>query len=134
MKTARVAFSVSRAHTALVVLLLVGIATAASAEWRQTETEHFLIVYERQDQASADELAAICEDVYAKVTGFFRSSPLKVPVVIRGRLDYANGMNAPFPERLELIVTAPSWPWMGSRSESWLRFLLTHELTHYVHL
>jgi Tol biopolymer transport system component len=119
---------------AVVAVLLAVAAVAASAEWRQSETEHFLIVYEPQDQASADELAAICEDVYAKVTGFFRSYPDKVPVVIRGRLDYANGMTMPFPQRLELIITAPSWPWMGSRSESWLRILLTHELTHFVHL
>ena len=67
-------------------------------------------MYEPADQASADELASICEDVYAKVTGFFRSYPKKIPVVIRGRLDYANGLTAPFPGRLELIVTAPSWP------------------------
>jgi hypothetical protein len=135
----RTARGAGNARAAIVALLLAGIATSAaaasaSAEWLQTETEHFLIVYERQDQASADELAAICEDVYAKVTGFFRSYPKKVPVVIRGRLDYANGMTAPFPGRLELIVTAPSWPWMGARSESWLRILLTHEFTHYVHI
>ncbi len=43
-------------------------------------------------------------------------------------------MNAPFPERLELIVTAPSWPLMGSRSGSWMQVLLTHELAHYVQL
>lgn len=119
---------------AFVALLLAAAARIAAAEWRQAETEHFLIVYERQDQASADELAAICEDVYAKVTAFFRSYPRRVPVVVRGRLDYANGLTAPFPGRLELIVTAPSWPWMGARSESWMRVVLTHELTHYVHL
>ncbi len=124
-----------RAVTPLLAAFLVAAsAVAGRAEWRQAETEHFLIVYERQDQASADELAAICEDVYAKVTGFFRSSPPRIPVVIRGRLDYANGLTAPFPERLELIVTAPSWPWLGSRSGSWLRSVLTHELTHYVQL
>jgi hypothetical protein len=137
--TARVPCGTGSVRAMLVTLLLTGIATSAaaasaSAEWRQAETEHFLIVFEPQDQRSADELAAICEDVYAKVTGFFRSYPKKVPVVIRGRLDYANGMTAPFPGRLELIVTAPSWPWMGARSESWLRILLTHEFTHYVHL
>jgi len=126
---------VRRKLGAIVALLLAATARIAAAEWRQAETEHFLIVFERQDQASADELAAICEDVYARVTGFFRSYPRKVPVVVRGRLDYANGLTAPFPGRLELIVTAPSWPDLsGARSESWMRMVLTHELTHYVHL
>ncbi|OHD68629.1 MAG: hypothetical protein A2177_15190 [Spirochaetes bacterium RBG_13_68_11] len=134
MNPRRAARGVGHARATLVALLLVGIAVASPAEWRQVETEHFLIVFEQHDQASADELAAICEDVYAKVTGFFRSYPKRIPVVIRGRLDYANGLTAPFPRRLELIVTAPSWPWMGSRSESWLRILLVHELTHFVHL
>ena len=34
---------------------------------------------------------------------------------------------------IELFVTAPTDHFLGSRAESWLKILLTHELTHYVH-
>ena len=34
---------------------------------------------------------------------------------------------------IELYVTAPTDHFLGSRTESWLKILLTHELTHYVH-
>ncbi|MBE3064513.1 MAG: PD40 domain-containing protein, partial [Spirochaetes bacterium] len=109
-------------------------ANAASARWEQAETEHFLFVFEPRDRAAADELATFCEEVYAEVTGFFGSYPEKVPCVIHGGLDYANGGTSPFPARIDLVVTAPSDHSMGARSESWLRILLTHELTHFVHL
>jgi hypothetical protein len=118
----------------LLALVAIAPARAGSVRWERAETEHFLFVFEPRDRAAADELLTFCEDVYAKVTGFFRSYPAKVPCVIRGGLDYANGGTGPFPARIELIVTAPSSHWMGARTESYLRILLTHELTHFVHL
>ncbi len=114
-------------------LLAVSVAPArAQSSWESVETEHFLFVFEPRDRASVDELLAICEDVYSRVTGFFHSYPKKIRCVVRGRLDYANGEMAPFPARLELITTSPSDESFGGREESWLRLLLTHELVHYV--
>jgi hypothetical protein len=97
------------------------------------ETPHFLFIFEPRDRASVDELVTFAEDVYAKVTGFFRSYPAKVPCVIRGRIDEANGVTMSFPSRIDLYLTAPTDFFLGARSESWLKLLLTHELTHFVH-
>ena len=37
------------------------------------------------------------------------------------------------PPHIELYLTAPTDHFLGARTESWLKVLLTHELTHYVH-
>jgi hypothetical protein len=38
-----------------------------------------------------------------------------------------------FPGRIDLYLTAPTDYFLGARSEGWLKLLLTHELTHFVH-
>ena len=80
-----------------------------------------------------DELLTFAEDVYDKVTQFLDSRPAKVPCVIRGRRDDANGVTMAVPDRIDLYLTAPIDHFLGARTESWLRVLLTHELTHFVH-
>lgn len=103
------------------------------AGWLQARTEHFVFIYEPRDEPSVAELVGFAEDVYDKVTGRFGTRPRQVPVVVRGRTDTANGFYTALPHRIELFVTSPSGPWLGARGEGWLRLLLTHELSHYVH-
>ncbi|HTP57301.1 MAG TPA: hypothetical protein VMM82_00195, partial [Spirochaetia bacterium] len=101
--------------------------------WEKAETEHFVFIFEPRYRAAADELLTFCEPIYQEITGFFHSYPRKVPVIIRGRIDKANGFSTFLPMHIELFVTAPTDHFLGSRAESWLKILLTHELTHYVH-
>lgn len=105
---------------------------AAFAGWREVRTEHFRIIYEPAHEAAAREVISFAEDVYADVTESLGYHPETVPVVIRGRTAAANGFYSPFPHHISLFVTSPSGVWMGARHESWLRVLLTHELTHFV--
>jgi hypothetical protein len=116
----------------VLALALVPLAAAAQA-WQQAETAHFLFIFEPRDRASVDELLTFCEDVYGSVTGFFGSFPRKVPVIIRGHRDDPNGVTMSLPARIDLYLTADTENFLGARSESWLRLLLTHELTHFVH-
>ena len=97
------------------------------------ESEHFIFIFEPRDREAANELLTFCEPIYQKVCGFFGSWPKKVPCVIRGRVDEANGVTMSFPSKIELYLTAPTDHFLGARTESWLKGLLTHELTHYVH-
>jgi hypothetical protein len=108
-------------------------AVAQAPAWQQIETKHFLFIFEPRDRASVDELLGICENVYDNVSGFFHSYPARVPCVIRGRRDDANGLTMSFPARIDLFLTAPNDFFLGARTESWLKALLTHELTHFVH-
>ncbi len=108
-------------------------AAAEPVRWEQAETEHFRFIFEPRDRPSVDELLTFCEPVYERITGFFHAYPKKVPVIVHGRIDAANGFTSFLPARIELYLTAPTDHFMGARTESWLKILLTHELTHYVH-
>ena len=122
---------------AIVLVFLLPLAVLFASEpmrWVQSETEHFIFIFEPSSQAAVDELTGFCEDVYDKVTGFLDSYPKKIPCVVTDRVDYANGFTTVMPARLILIVAAPYSAEFITPAESWLKFLLTHELTHFVHL
>jgi hypothetical protein len=110
-----------------------GAAAQSASGWLRAETAHFTFIFEPRDRQSVDELLTFCEDVYAEVTGFFGSSPARVPCVVRGRRDDANGLTMSSPARIDLFLAAPTDSFLGARTESWLRVLLTHELMHFVH-
>ena len=98
------------------------------------ETEHFVIIYEQQDRQSAQEVYTFCEEVYDNVTKLLDSYPKKIKVLLHGRIDMANGSYYPIPEHLNLYITSPTDYFNGALTENWLKSLLTHELTHYVHI
>ncbi len=128
--------SVARRRSVTALLFGLLMATPGFAQeprWYQAETWHFLFIYEQKDRPAVDELLTFCEPVYDDVTGFFQSYPPKVPVIVHGRVDEANGLTTSFPQRIELYLPAPADDFIGSRTENWLRLLLTHELTHFVH-
>ncbi len=122
---------------ALLIFALPGLLAADGfAGWSRTSTDHFVFVYEKRDQPVVDELVSFAETVYSQVTEFFGSYPKKIWVVIDGRVDTANGYYAGgwVPSHIVLYVTPPSVPVLGTKEREYLRLLLIHELTHYVHL
>ncbi len=102
------------------------------AGWIQVRTEHFLFVYEQRDREAIGEILSFAEDVYAEVTAFIGSAPREIPVVVRGRIDTANGYTAASPPHIVLYLAPPSEPLVGLDASSYLRLLLVHELTHFV--
>jgi len=100
--------------------------------WLETETEHFKIIYEDFSTESVIEITEFCEDVYNSVTSFFNSYPEKITLVVHDRIDTSNGSYYPAPPHINMYVSPPSTPELGARVDNWLRFLLIHELTHYV--
>ncbi len=102
--------------------------------WKKIHTKHFTLVFEEQSRESAVEIAGFCEGVYTKVTGFFHSYPENILCILHDRIDASNGNFYPLPLELNLYITSPSVPLIGARNSSWLKVLLTHELTHYVNL
>lgn len=102
--------------------------------WRKSETEHFTFIFEPKDEASVAELLLFCEDSYQKVADYFGFYPDHINCIVNGRTDTANGYFSALPNRIELYITSPSGPWLGSKTENWLELLLIHELVHYVHM
>jgi len=126
--------------TALIFILLSANIVAASQSrepysgWLVTNTPHFKIIYEKKSTESVNEIVGFSEDVYNSVTSFFDSYPEKIVLVVHDRIDIANGSFYPAPQHINLYVTAPSEPEFGAKVDNWLKFLLTHELTHYVNM
>jgi hypothetical protein len=102
--------------------------------WIETETDHFRIIYEDISTESVVEIIGFCEDVYISVTDFFDSYPEKITIVVHDRLDAHYGSYYPAPPHINMYVSAPSNPVFGAKVDNWLRFLLIHELTHYVNM
>ncbi len=116
------------------ILTLQGLHADRDGDWKQTATEHFVFIYRDWDTPAVRELVTFCEDVYRTVTTFFDSYPDKIICVVYGNTDLANGYYSFPPHHIGLYVAAPTSPWLGTRQENWLKILLTHEFTHYVHL
>ncbi len=118
------------------VALIAAVATplvASDLHWHSHSTKHFTFIYRAPHQAAVDELVSFADEVYAEVTRFFGSDAGHVPAVVFGETDLATGYYSPAPpQHIGLLVVQPSLPWVGAGTESWLRLLLVHELTHYV--
>ncbi len=104
--------------------------------WYTVESEHFDVHFScrgRPDSSGtglAKEVAAIAEDVHARVTPVVGWTPrARTQIVIADFYDYFNGWAAPFPNNVITIIPTPP---AGSKSNEgdWLRTLLIHEYSH----
>ena len=119
----------------LVVSLLLPCLPILAQSWNRIETGHTLIIYEERDEQYAQAIASFADEVFLELGDLLDHVPRrKVPVILSGRTAVSNGMFAPFPASIILYLTSPVDRFLGSRTESWLRSLYTHELTHYLHL
>ena len=52
---------------------------------KSIRTEHFEILYEEKSERTAESIAGVCEEEYAKLTVFFERDPgLFLPVYVKG--------------------------------------------------
>jgi Tol biopolymer transport system component len=126
--------------------------------WRTITTEHFNIHFHQGEEALAEELSTVAEDVYDTMTvemqwapGDKRArrasgeagaedaipwgSPGRIEVVLVDRTDYANGYASTLPyNMIVLFATAPTDSSTLNLYEHWMTALFTHELTHILHI
>lgn len=118
----------------MLFLSLLGLPLAANP-WNRIETTHTIIIFEEEDESSAQRVASFADEVFIELASLLEHEPKgKVPVILAGRPAFSNGLFSPFPSSIILYLTSPVDRFLGSRSSSWLRSLYTHELTHYLHL
>lgn len=97
-------------------------------------TEHFILIFEKDNEQWAREIASFADDVYEQLSSLLDNRPPKIKVVIHSDVDMANGSYYPVPEYLNLYITSPRDFFLGAKTENWLKALFTHELTHYISL
>ena len=100
-------------------------------EWRQIETDHFIVIYDSKQQPLGSLYAQQAEAAFAAVAPTFGQWPEKTIVLIDDSTDLANGYATSFPS--PTIVTFPVLPTgldVISDFGDWGLELLTHEYTH----
>lgn len=104
--------------------------------WRTIRTEHFEITFHQGLEEVADEFAREVEPIYDTMTDEIRWRPrARTQVVLVDRTDSANGYASVVPyNSIVIYVTAPQEDSTLSNYEDWSSAIMTHELTHVLHM
>jgi len=129
---------------AFCLLLLISLAPTASAQllgfgfgrahpeldWKEIETEHFLIVYPERLSETAVKVASIAEQVYDPVEAQMELEGLdkRFTITITDEDQIVNGFA--LPGKMFLWVNQNDGAAFFSGTEKWLRKVIAHELQH----
>ncbi len=127
--------------SALALLLLgTSAATAASYDpdltWRTLQTDHFEITFHDGEEQLAEEMAEAAEDAWDTLTVELDYAPRrKIEIVLVDWTDSANGYATVVPQNtIVIFVTAPEDDSTLALYEDWNSAIVTHELTHILHI
>ena len=112
-------------------------AQSPSAEWRTIETAHFRVHYPAPFEAWAKRAASRIESVHSRVTEYVGYTPgRRVEVLVSDPVADANGLAFPFLDRPVIVLwtSPPEAESAVGYYNDWTEVLLTHEMTHIVHL
>ncbi len=120
--------SVSFAHAAL--------SHDPSLDWYSVESTHFAIHYHNGEEALAQRVATIAEDVHQRLSKWLAWAPKhKTDIIVSDEWDLSNGFATVFPRtRFTIYVTAPDEISSLEDHNGWLQALITHEYLHIIHL
>ncbi len=113
---------------AVFLVLIPALALSISA----LETENFLIIYPDTLERQAEELASVAETVRSSVLEILDSDPGSVTVYLGFAGSYVNGFADPISRGIVILSYPKPSPFLNF--ESWYPMVLSHELTHVVHL
>lgn len=102
--------------------------------YNKIESKNFTIIYEPAFEETAFEVYTYCDEIYEDLAEFFQVRPGRTKIILHGRTSSANGSYSPMPEHINLYVTSPTDFFLGARTESWIKALLIHEMTHFFHV
>ncbi|MDP1633216.1 MAG: hypothetical protein Q8L69_00870, partial [Gallionellaceae bacterium] len=126
----------------LLTLCLYAIATIAHAlgpdphrEWHSADSLHFRVNYADTQRPQAERIADIAERVHARLTQQLQWEPSgRIEIVVLDEFDFANGFSTPYPFNETAIFLTPPNEGELLDNSVWLELLITHELTHTIHL
>lgn len=107
-------------------------------QWKQLETEHFIILFDDNYRDAAATVQTIAEPIHQQVTGLLRYAPKeKTYLILTDHVDTSNGYASVLPQnKIALFLHEPGAgdAFFGLRSPDWLKMVLTHEYTHIVQM
>ena len=116
------------------------VAAAASFDprftWRTLQTDHFNITFHGGEEQLAEETAQVAEVIWDEMTTELGWEPARrVELVLVDNTDAANGYAMTLPvNTIVIYVTAPTENSTLATYEDWMDAILTHELTHILHI
>src|SRR5712691_6997188 len=131
-----------RAFAAILFLAALPLVAATefppSYRWHTITTPHFYIHFHQGEEQLAQRVAALAEDVHARVTPVMGWTPReRTHVVVTDNVDEANGEANTFPfNRIEIFASSPGADPSSPIEyyDDWLNLVITHEYTHILHL
>ena len=104
-------------------------------KFRVLRTAHFSIYWHQGEEAEAERLAAIAEEVRAAMQADLGVPPSRVHVIVVDQSDLSNGWATPVPwDAIEITARPPALSSSIGNTTDWLRLVFTHEYTHILHL
>ena len=128
---------------ALVLFLLMAVAADSHAntryDWRlrfrTLSTPHFDVHAHQGEEALAERLGAIAEQVRSRFAPVFGVPRGRVQVILVDQTDLSNGSATPFPyDAIEITAVPPGGETLIGNTTDWLELVFTHEYTHILHL
>ncbi|NQD35656.1 hypothetical protein HPT27_01390 [Permianibacter sp. IMCC34836] len=106
-----------------------------SHDWRSFDSDHFVVHYEAKNRAQAEAAVTIAETVWPRITGAFQWQPQeKTQLILMDDFDVANGFATPLPFNHTGIFLTPPDDGELLENSDWLELVISHELTHIVHM
>ena len=104
--------------------------------WRTVETEHFAIHHPGELTRQAERLGLVAEQAWAKITRVLDHRPeFKTDIVLSDFTDDTNGFAITYPyARVLLVSVSPDDRSELNDYDDYLEHVVTHELTHVVHI
>lgn len=105
-------------------------------EWKTLETDHFAVHFLSQHQPQAQRAATIAETQWPLLTQRLGWTPQdKIQMVLTDDFDASNGWATPDPfNQIRGFLSPPDGGTTLEAYDDWLNLLITHELTHIIHL
>ncbi len=109
--------------------------TDPSGPWRTWHTPHFRVHAQAWNEAVAREAALDAERAYALLARELTPPRGTIDLTLFDNVDFSNGFTTVFPSsRISIFLTPPAGDPILAPYDDWIRFVLTHELTHAFHL
>ncbi|MFC1541525.1 peptidase MA family metallohydrolase [Candidatus Latescibacterota bacterium] len=96
--------------------------------WREFETEHFIVYYPEGQEFTAYQSIEIAEKVREPLIKLYGEPDTKVHIIIKDTEDYANGGAYFYDNKIEISATSLDYDFRSYTD--WLWGVITHELTH----
>ena len=106
-----------------------------SGDWRTWHTEHFRVHAKASLASYALQAGREAERAYLALSTELRPPSSRIDLVLSDDADFSNGFATVFPSnRITVFLTPPATSSATGVYDSWLRLVITHELTHIFHL